>query len=123
MTMKTLDTDIAALNLECISYKACRDEGWSLEKIDRIEREYRVFLQMLRLKDLYGLDSVAPTRDIDKYWHHHILDTSKYQDDCQSLFGGYIHHFPYSGVFGKEDAARQSERVQKTVCFINEYLQ
>lgn len=118
--MKIVDTDIASLNLECVSYKACRDEGWSLEKVDQVENEYRVFLQIIR--DNENIHSVAPTLNIDKYWHYHILDTAKYHDDCNSLFGQYVHHFPYSGVFGENDASEQNERVIKTVNLIKQYL-
>lgn len=118
--MKKLDSDIESLNLECISYKACRDEKWSLEKVDKIENEYRAFLQVLRNTD--RLCSVAPTLDIDKYWHHHILDTIKYSNDCSFLFGYYVHHFPYSGIFGEDDAKEQSERVKNTIFAIKEYL-
>lgn len=118
--MEKIDPDIRSLDLECISYKACRDERWPLDKVDRIEREYRAFLQILR--DATDLRSVAPTLDIDRYWHHHILDTEKYHNDCQVLFGRYIHHYPYSGIFGEEDAQTQSGRVQDTIRLINAYL-
>ena len=37
----SFDSQIEAINLECVTYKVCRDEGWSLEKADRIERSYR----------------------------------------------------------------------------------
>jgi hypothetical protein len=29
----------------------------------------------------------------------------KYMDDCQQLFGFYLHHFPYFGMRGEEDNA------------------
>lgn len=115
-----LDTDIAILNLEPISYKACRDEGWLLDKVNRIEYEYRAFLQIIRNIGLSN--TIAPTKDIDVFWHHHILDTSKYMNDCNTLFGSYLHHFPYSGVFGKDDANKQSKRVINTIQLIKEYL-
>lgn len=107
-----LDPDIRCLDLEAISFTACRLEGWSLAKVERIEMEYRAYLQVVRY---FGGDGdVAPSLDVDKYWHHHILDTTKYMNDCQVIFGGYLHHYPYSGVFGPDDKKEQSDRVSKT---------
>jgi hypothetical protein len=50
-------------------------------------------------------ESIAPTKDVDKFWHGHILDTLKYAEDCQNVFGYFLHHFPYFGMRGEEDAA------------------
>jgi hypothetical protein len=111
-TEMKIDDDIASLDLACIAYKACRDEGWPLEKVDRIEREYRAFLQLIR--ENRGRELLGPTRDIDLFWHHHILDTQKYIADCDQLFGAYIHHYPYSGIFGGEDLDKQKNRVART---------
>lgn len=108
-----MDNDIRTLNLECVSFKACRDEGWTLEATDKIEMEYRKFLQIVR--DNKGRGDIAPTLPVDRFWHHHILDTHKYIEDCDLLFGGYLHHFPYSGVFGADDAEIQRQRVAETV--------
>jgi hypothetical protein len=30
----------------------------------------------------------------DKVWHAHILDTPKYHEDCQRVFGHVMHHLP-----------------------------
>ena len=118
--MKMYDADIRTLDLECVSYKVCRDEGWPLEKVDRVERAYRAFLQIIR--DVDGAHSVAPTLDIDRYWHHHILDTQIYHRDCAALFGRYLHHFPYSGIFVEEYAKQQNERVHNTLSLLKPYI-
>lgn len=107
-----LDHDIANLDLECISYKVCRDENWEIINVDRVEMKYRIFLQLVR--NCRPGDTVAPTKEIDIYWHHHILDTEKYHRDCQALFGNYLHHYPYSGIFGDEDRKLQTRRVLNT---------
>ncbi|MCX7069356.1 MAG: hypothetical protein NTW85_16940 [Methylococcales bacterium] len=44
-----------------------------------------------------GLCLIKTVRTID------ILDTQKYQEDCELLFGYFLHHFPYFGMRGKED--------------------
>lgn len=109
--MLALDPDIAALDLEPIAFKACMDEGWEIEKVDRITLDYRCFLQAVRNAPD---ELLAPSKDVDLFWHHHILDTRKYIEDCQNLFGKYIHHFPYSGIRGDKDAQEQDERFQRS---------
>ncbi len=107
-----MDRDIAQLDLEPVAYKVCRDEGYTLEQVDAAVLAYRAFLQIIR--DAEPGFSAAPTRAIDTVWHHHILDTQKYHQDCDALFGRYVHHFPYSGIFGGEDAALQEQRHRET---------
>jgi hypothetical protein len=106
-----VDADIASLDLDGVAYKLHLDEGWDLERIDSAIADYRIFLQALRLAG----GEVVPTRLVDSVWHHHILDTEKYMGDCRSLFGGYIHHYPYSGLFGIKDAARQQARFERSL--------
>jgi hypothetical protein len=77
-------------------------QGWTREYVDRMELAYRRFLTLLvRFPD----EVIAPTKDVDKFWHGHILDTLKYAADCEEVFGGFLHHFPYFGMRGEEDAA------------------
>jgi hypothetical protein len=109
--MLALDPDIAELDLEPIAFKACMDEGWDIEKVDAITLRYRCFLQAVR-NEPDG--TFAPSKDVDLFWHHHILDTVKYIEDCRRLFGQYIHHFPYSGIRGDKDAQEQDERFQRS---------
>ncbi len=107
----TVDADIAELNLEPISFKVCVDERWDIEEIDAVESEYRAFLHAVRHHPQMEL---APSRKMDVFWHHHILDTQKYIEDCDKLFGRYVHHYPYSGVLSASDAQRQNERFTHT---------
>lgn len=113
-----MDKDIIELDLEPIAYKVCRDEGFTIEEVDNAIEDYRIFLQLIRNSEPGSL--VAPTSLIDIVWHHHILDTLKYMDDCSHIFGRYIHHYPYSGIFGKEDAEIQNNRVDNTIRLIQE---
>ncbi len=52
----------------------------------------------------YSGRSIVPTSMVDKFWHFHILDTKKYAEDCERVFGYFLHHFPYFGMRGEEDA-------------------
>jgi hypothetical protein len=76
-------------------------EGWTLEQSLIAEKLYKRFL-ILNLK--YNDTSIVPTKVIDTFWHYHILDTKKYVEDCEFCFGYFVHHFPYFGMRGEEDA-------------------
>jgi len=107
-TSKTVIEVVAAiqmLDLDPIKLKLMDPEegqGWSREYVDRMEVAYKRFLTLLvKFPD----ETIAPTKDVDKFWHGHILDTLKYAEDCQKVFGYFLHHFPYFGMRGEEDAA------------------
>jgi hypothetical protein len=96
---------IQTLDLDPIKLKLMDPEegqGWSRDYVDRMGLAYKRFLTlMVKFPD----ESIAPTKDVDKFWHGHILDTLKYAEDCQNVFGYFLHHFPYFGMRGEEDAA------------------
>jgi hypothetical protein len=48
---------------------------------------------------------IVPPRSADQVWHTHILDTAKYAEDMLTIFGFFLHHFPYLGRRGHEDEA------------------
>ncbi len=96
---------IQALDLDPIKFKLMDPEegqGWSREHVDQMAIEYKRFLT---LTVRYPEETIAPNKDVDKFWHGHILDTMKYAEDCQNVFGYFLHHFPYFGMRGEEDAA------------------
>ena len=74
--------------------------GWSREKTTGAIARYLMFLCLIYL---YPNRPIIPTLEIDAVWHQHILDTKKYAEDCQRLFGRFIHHFPYFGQRGESD--------------------
>jgi len=93
--------------IEAIDFHDLKDKirspegnGWPQERIDLAERLYKRWL-FLRAK--YRDELMPPTEEIDEFWHFHILDTTAYFRDCQRIFGGYFHHFPYFGMRGPED--------------------
>ena len=94
---------IADLDLEPIKVKLMHresGEGWTLEKANLVEAEYRRFLVLMKL---YPSAAASPQFDVDLFWHYHILDTLKYAIDCQAVFGYFLHHFPYLGLRGDDD--------------------
>jgi hypothetical protein len=95
---------IAGLDLEPIKFKLVIDHDgpqWSRERAERAEAAYKQFLVLI---SRYPHERIVPLGDIDMFWHQHILDTSKYAEDCQNIFGRFVHHFPYFGLRGREDA-------------------
>lgn len=96
---------IAALDLEPIKVKLMHKEsgeGWTLERANAVEFEYRRFLYLMKK---FPSEQTAPLVDVDIFWHYHILDTLKYAVDCDAVFGYFLHHFPYIGLRGEDDEA------------------
>ena len=105
---------IAVLDLEPIMVKLMdkkEGKGWSLAKTQDEVARYRNFL-FLNAK--YPDQRIVPTVDVDAVWHAHILDTMKYSEDCQAIFGCFFHHFPYFGIRGAEDAKALSSAFSET---------
>jgi hypothetical protein len=99
------------LDLEPIKFSLTqREDGpnWPFNKVEALETWYRRFLY---LSSIYNEKIIVPSKDIDTFWHTHILDTQKYIYDCENLFGRYLHHFPYFGMRGKQD------RIQLEISF------
>ncbi|KQW88588.1 hypothetical protein ASC94_24600 [Massilia sp. Root418] len=107
---------IADLDLEPIKVKLMHEEsgeGWSLQKANAVEFEYRRFLYLMKT---FPQEQTAPLMDVDTFWHYHILDTMKYAADCDAVFGYFLHHFPYIGLRGEDDEAahhRVGERMKE----------
>mgnify|MGYP001169422760 CR=1 FL=1 len=107
------------MNLKNTSEKRINDESLNLirwkmensptvglneEEIELAIEEYKRFL-ILKMENP-GVN-LAPTDLMDKAWHMHILDTRRYSEDCEVMFGRFLHHHPsYNGPESKaiEDA-------------------
>ncbi|MFL6634153.1 MAG: glycine-rich domain-containing protein [Massilia sp.] len=104
MNTNDLFNAVMQLDLEPIKMKlmhAASGEGWSLEKANAVEKEYRRFLCLMKM---YPEEDTAPLVDVDTFWHYHILDTMKYAADCEQAFGYFLHHYPYVGMGDEDDA-------------------
>jgi hypothetical protein len=100
---------IAALDLNPIKVKLMHKEsgeGWSPEKANAMEIEYRRFLYLMKA---FPNDETAPQVDVDTFWHYHILDTMKYAKDCEQAFGYFLHHYPYIGLRSEDDVVVQQQ--------------
>lgn len=111
---------IESLDLECIKVKLMDPEegkGWSLEQADHAEKWYKRYLFFCAKYDDLPL---VPLGDIDHFWHQHILDTRKYAADCEHVFGFFLHHFPYFGMRGDDDAAALDSAGDQTLALFQE---
>jgi hypothetical protein len=75
-------------------------EGWTYQECERIEWKYKMFLKLIYL---YPKENIVPDKEIDIFWHYHILDTRDYIAVTNRIFGSYIHHYPYFGLNGEDD--------------------
>jgi hypothetical protein len=106
---------IDALDLEPVVYKLMRPEpgetALSLPEADQDVALYRCFL---KLCVLYPEAAIVPTRQLDRVWHTHMLDTAKYRADCDEVFGYFLDHFPYAGLGGEDDRRAWREDFART---------
>ena len=108
--------EIEELDFEKIKYKLSlkkSDDGleWSKEKIEIAENEYKKYLTLIKL---FYPKSIVPSKIMDEFWHMHILDTKSYRQDCEKIFGRFIDHFPYFGIYGNEDRANLLDSFEET---------
>jgi len=105
---------VQRLDLSRLRYKYTRsNEALMTEKQwDIAELEYRRFLQ---LKQFYPNEALVPSKQVDQIWHAHILDTKSYRKDCQSVFGHFMDHFPYFGIYDNEDYANLITAFDQTI--------
>lgn len=103
INQKGIDPVIANLDLEMVKMKLREPEegeNWTHEQCDSAEVEYKRYLHLCKK---FG-KGIVPNKIMDKFWHYHILDTRAYHKDCDTVFGHYLHHFPYFGMRGEQDA-------------------
>ena len=107
---------IQALDLEPVKLRVMDPklgEGWSREYADNIEVAYKNYLTMLARYQEHAED-ILLAEDVDEFWHTHILQTIKYTEDCEKVFGKYLHHNPHVGECTSEDLEKRAVLAEKT---------
>src|SRR5262249_20642784 len=67
--------DLSKLYLNLLDTE--KGPGWGLEKTQEVETDYRLFMAShVAFPEL----SFAPSKEVDTFWHHHILDTEAYAE-------------------------------------------
>merc|ERR1719487_2556308 len=69
--------------------RVVEEHDWSPEKAEAAIFEYLRFLRLLA--EAPHMELVA-SEAVDLVWHEHLLDTTNYAEDCQRLFGRFLHH-------------------------------
>jgi len=91
---------VNSIDFEQMDDKLVNFYGWSKEDVSLMNGYYKKWLV---IHVCYPELATAPSVKLDEYWHMHILDTQKYMEDCQMVFGKYLHHYPYFGLEGDSD--------------------
>lgn len=79
-----------------------------VEDAEQLEKKFRRYAKML----LENPDKeIPPTPEIDEFWHALILDTVRYEQFCDEVFGEFLHHVP--GDPHERDADAYAERVEQ----------
>ena len=107
---------IEALDLEPVKQRvmdAELGEGWTREYAESIEHGYKNYLAMLAKYQEHAED-ILLSKDVDEFWHTHILQTIKYTEDCERVFGTYLHHAPHIGEVTPADVEKRIALAEKT---------
>jgi len=109
---------IQKLDLSMIIYKITQPDPliamlWNKKSATEAIRYYKNYLWLLRkYSELHPV--LPPSIEIDEIWHHHILDTYQYEQDCLKIFGQFLHHYPYFGMRGEQDKVELYSQFEKT---------
>lgn len=113
-TASLLSQEVASLDFARLKHKVTQtaEAEMTEETWDKGEKEYRRFLT---LKQMYPGVSLVPSKLVDQVWHAHILDTRAYREDCNTVFGRFIDHYPYFGIYGKDDQQALQDSFNQTI--------
>jgi len=114
---------VDALDLDPIIYKLMHPEpGETSLTLARADQDVALYRCFLKLCVLYPCAAIVPTRQLDRVWHTHMLDTAKYRADCDWVFGNFIDHFPYAGLRGEDDRRAWRDDFARTCGLFHEHF-
>ena len=119
--VQTFIGKLTRLDLGPIAYRLINsnEERWNTQQIKQAISHYLMFLLLVYL---YPNGDLVPNQEIDRVWHYHIIDTIKYAEDCEMLFGRFVHHFPYFGKRGKIDRDDLQTAFEQTQVLFQEHF-
>ncbi|OZI67962.1 glycine-rich domain-containing protein [Bordetella genomosp. 1] len=109
---------IGNVDFSMLIYKICAPTPlqaivWERGLAEQATEVYKNWLWLIRkYSETYPV--LPPSVEIDEIWHHHILDTYKYAEDCKAIFGQFFHHYPYFGLRGEADLANLNSAFELT---------
>lgn len=108
--MNTIDLPTLTVDL---SRAAAKSAGYFSDKspafIAEAEQRYLKFLNLYRLHR----GKLVPTKEIDEFWHLHMLRPKAYAEDCRRIVGEIIDHRP-AVEMSEADKARMVEEFRRT---------
>ena len=124
---RTLPESIESLDLGYLGRKLLDDDAfeaqrrngehlWDEVRVARALHEYKQFLALMYWNPEAAL---IPSEDIDDVWHAHVLDTARYQTDCETIFGCFQHHSPTFGTSEEVQDEHTNDR-EKTLQLFKE---
>lgn len=100
-----IPSEIDGYDLNHLKWKIKKNErelnGLELNQ-ENIELAFREYKRYLSLKLENPGKPLGPTAMMDLVWHYHILDTKRYIQFCENVFGKYLHHTPFFGPHSPE---------------------
>lgn len=108
--IKSLDFKLVKEKLEYRKGRAwCKKHD-----LERLEKEYRQFLYLIGTNQT-GFSTVPWSQELDDFWHEHILDTRRYAQDCDAVFGRMIRHNPHlnKGTKAQTDSDKETKASYK----------
>jgi hypothetical protein len=111
----SINSSIANLDLSPIKHKLLKEGIFqNQEQLLEAEQEYKLFLHLCQK---YPQESLGISKNADSFWHYHILDTKKYMEDCNNIFGHYLHHNPnlFEGSDELNEIALNTERIKNSL--------
>jgi len=116
-----LDMNVSRLDFKRLKHKYTESSEAEMPAAewDMAELEYRRFLT---LKRFYPSVALVPSKTVDTIWHAHILDTRAYRKDCQQVFGRFIDHYPYFGIYGQDDYQELKNAFAQTVALYEKHF-
>ncbi|PHM52891.1 glycine-rich domain-containing protein [Xenorhabdus sp. KK7.4] len=102
MTKEEFTEKVKLLDLTWIIKKITQKDPniakvWTEEGAKDAMEQYKNFMFLLYKYKGKNI-KIVPSIEVDEIWHHHILDTQRYQKDCQNIYGHFMHHSPYFGL-------------------------
>jgi hypothetical protein len=81
-----------AFDFSMVHRRLLLHEHYAPENVVRMEEEYRRWLSLALTTK--GDERIPISREVDPFWHEHILFTKEYVEFGNKLIGKYIHHTP-----------------------------
>ena len=118
MSYKQLAVDYSFLKkLQTLNWQTIRhhllnsDEGRDFTPAQAAHAIWQYGLFLFLARQYPGI-RLVPTEEIDAVLHAHIATARQYHNDCQTLFGGFVHHSAGLGTRG--DRAEWLEAFDRT---------